>query len=106
MKIAIDISVINPSKAGIGYYAQSIVEALIKKDSENTYVLVTNDKKNSEFKLPKNFTILEVPSERGSITWIWKVSRILNKEGFDALISPSNFSFAIFFPRTIQIIHD
>jgi len=31
---------------------------------------------------------------------------MLKKEGYDILISPSNFSFAVFFPRTIQIIHD
>ncbi|MFS8130991.1 MAG: glycosyltransferase family 4 protein [Candidatus Dojkabacteria bacterium] len=107
MKIAIDISIITPNKAGIGYYAQSVVEALAKNDSKNEYTLFTNDKKNSTFnKLPKNFKVEEVVSERGGIKWIWKVSRRLRKEGFDILISPSNFSFAILFPRTIQIIHD
>ena len=107
MKIAIDISIITPSKAGIGYYAHNVVESLAKVDSTNEYTLITNDLKNFNFNhLPENFNILEISSERGGFKWIWKVSRLLNKEGYDALISPSNFSFAILFPRTIQVIHD
>lgn len=107
MKIAIDISIITPSKAGIGYYAHSIIEALAKVDSKNDYTLLTNNKKNSEFyKLPKNFKIVEIPDDKGGLKWIWKASRMARKEGFDLLISPSNFAFAILFPRTIQMVHD
>ncbi|MEO6729542.1 MAG: glycosyltransferase family 1 protein [Candidatus Dojkabacteria bacterium] len=107
MKIAIDISIITPGKAGIGYYAHSLVESLAKIDSTNEYSLITNDKKNSNFsKLPKNFQIIEISDDKGGLKWIWKASRMLKKEGFDILISPSNFGFSIFFPRTIQIVHD
>ncbi|MEP7103989.1 MAG: glycosyltransferase family 1 protein [Candidatus Dojkabacteria bacterium] len=107
MKIAIDISMITTTKAGIGYYAQSIVEALSKVDEINEYTLITNNKKNLEFKdLRKNFKVLEIVDGRGGFKWIWKVSRMLKEEKYDLLISPSNFAFAIFFPKTIQMVHD
>lgn len=97
---------ITPNKAGIGYYAHSLVEALGSIDQENEYTLVTNSENNSFKKLPKNFKIQEISDLTGGFKWVFKTSRWLKAEGFDILISPSNFSFCIFFPRTIQIVHD
>ena len=39
MRIAIDVSIITPAKAGIGYYTHSIVEALSEIDKENEYTI-------------------------------------------------------------------
>jgi glycosyltransferase involved in cell wall biosynthesis len=106
MKIAIDASTISKDKAGIGYYTQGIIEGLTSVDKENSYVLLTNADNLRDFVLPENFQIVKIASARPGFGWILKCTKYLKKNNIDLMLSTSNFMFAVFFPRTFQIVYD
>ncbi len=107
MKIAIDLSMVDSNKAGIGYYAFGLTQGLIKTDKENDYLIYTNDKnKLSELSFPANFSIVELDSSKINIKWIWRVYRDILKHKIDIFISPSNLLFGVLFSKTICVIHD
>ncbi len=107
MNIGIDASDITPNKAGIGYYSYELTKAMLNVDKDNHYTLFTNEIGNlKEFENLENVTLKEFKSKTPNIKWIIKVSMFLRKNNFDAFISPSYFMFGVFFPRTIQVIHD
>lgn len=107
MKIAIDLSQISKSKTGIEYYAFELSKEIIKKDLQNQYILVTN---NIEYlqglKLPSNTSVLERKADRPNFKWIRETDNFLKKHKIDYLLSVSFFMHSLFFPRTIQVIHD
>ncbi len=109
LKIAIDLSMVDNRSAGIGQYASSITESLLRNDKKNTFTIFTNNIDNLKtFKEfvgeSKNFEIREIKG-RG-VLWILKVSKLLKSENYDFLLSPSNFLFGILFPNTLQWVHD
>jgi glycosyltransferase involved in cell wall biosynthesis len=107
MKIAIDVSSVTNGKAGIGYYAFNLALNLPKSNENNEYLLFTNNKENlKDLKILENTRIIEISSSRVNLMWILKTSIALWKNKVDVLISPSNFTFGLFFPRTIQFVHD
>jgi len=107
MKIGIDVSMITPSKAGIGYFAYSIVSNLSENDISNEYILYTNNKHNLErMKLNKNFSIVEFFSVSPNLKWMWKVYRHFKQEKVDAFLSMSNLFFGIISSNTLTVIHD
>lgn len=109
MKIGIDASTITPDKAGIGYFTYSLLKEVLKADTANSYTLFTNKQSLlSEFShdLPAHATIAEIPEAKAGFTWIRKVVRVLKKENYDLFFSPTNFTFGILFPKTIQMVHD
>jgi glycosyltransferase involved in cell wall biosynthesis len=107
MRIGIDASMITESNAGIGYYTKSLINALSVKDSHNEYFLFTNNKKNlSDISLDSKFQILEIRSDKAGLVWILRVALKLYLKKFDLFISPSNLSFAVMYPKTIQFVHD
>jgi glycosyltransferase involved in cell wall biosynthesis len=107
MKIAIDASSITSGKAGIGYYAFNLALHLPKSNENNEYLLFTNSKENlKDLEILGNTRILEIPSPRANFIWILKASIALWRNKVDVLVSPSNFTFSLFFPRTIQFVHD
>jgi glycosyltransferase involved in cell wall biosynthesis len=106
MKIGIDASVITKDKAGVGYFAYSLIHDLLKKDKKNSYTLYTNSADNlTNFLNYQNAKVVEIKSKRPNFSWILKVSRINNKEN-DIFFSPANFTFAILAKNCIQVVHD
>ncbi len=107
MKIGIDGSTVTNNKAGVGYYTFSMIKALEQVDSKNEYFVFTNNSENFlDLELKENFHIVEIKANRAGFAWILQVIKRLNKEKFDVFFSTSNFSFAIFYNKTVQVIHD
>src|SRR5690242_1991688 len=109
MRIGIDISTITDDKAGIGYYTYSIVKEIVSLDPENKYTLFTNNLdtlKSFKKEISNSAEIVEIKEAKAGFFWIQKVVRYLNKNDFNLFLSPTNFTFGILFPKTIQIVHD
>lgn len=107
MKIGIDITSAEKDKAGVGYFTFSMVEALTKTDTNNSYELFTNNPSASlNFNLPKNFKITVLEEKKAGTKWMLKGAQYLKQHNFDLFISPSNFLWSIIYPKTIQIVHD
>ena len=107
MKFGIDGSSITPSKAGIGYYAFSLIQALQELDKENEYYIFTNNLENlSELNLKDNFQAVEIKSERVNFVWILQVVNYLKDNHFDSFLSMGNFSFGILYRKSVQVVHD
>lgn len=107
MIIGFDASMIDEFKAGIGYYAFSLLKALAQEDGQNQYILYTNDsKKLLVLNLPQNFRIIEVNGAKPGLSWMFKVWRRFKKDKIEVFISPSNLFFGTVFPSTITVIHD
>lgn len=103
MKIGIDLSRIVPEKTGVEYYGYELARALIDINAEHEITVFSNNAAYvEEFSVSK----MIIPSERANFKWIRKVVKVLKSEEFDLFISPSYFMFGVFFPNTIQIIHD
>ena len=104
MKIAIDLTPVEKSPAGIGQYTINLVSKLIEIDSTNEYFIYTttprliNNSENIVIKKPKGIA--------SGLRWIMEASNDMKGREIDYLISPSNHIFTRFFPRTIQFIHD
>jgi glycosyltransferase involved in cell wall biosynthesis len=105
MKIAIDLTVVEDSPAGIGQYTINLVSELLKSDKTNQYFVYT--KKTILLPNATNIVIKSpnIPFLRGSI-WMYKAAKDMKKRKIDLLISPANFLLSIFFDKTIQYIHD
>lgn len=103
--IGIDLSMVDESKAGIGYYAYSLAQSLITNYPQNDYFLYTNEaKKLNDFEFP-NTKIIQF---KGKINIIWhlRVLRDISKRNLNFFVSPSNFFYGIYYKKTIQIVHD
>lgn len=108
MKIAIDLSQLAPQRTGIEYYTHELVKALINTDDKNEYLLVTNsisylDEISTE---KENVEIRIFESRKVNFLWLFRMGMWLRTKEVDFLVSPSNLMLNVWFPRTIQIIHD
>lgn len=107
MKIGIDLTPALKDKAGIGYVAFSMIEALSKIDTNNQYELLTNIYPSDlNLNLASNFKITVIDSTKADTFWMLKGSKYLKENKFDAFISTSNFLWSIIYPNTIQMVHD
>ncbi len=107
MKIAIDLSQPAPEKTGIEYYTHELTNALIKIDKENEFLLFSNSSEYlRDFEESSKVKIQIFNRERVNFLWIIRASLFLRRHKVDILISPSNFMFNFWFPRTIQVMHD
>jgi len=106
MRIGIDVSMIDANKAGIGYYAYSLLQALTELDTENEYFLLTYNKELiNDIKLPSNFSVIEVLGT-GNLKWMIKCIPIVNKLHLDQFLSPSNLFWGCILPNCTTVIHD
>lgn len=105
MKIAIDLSPVEDSPAGIGQYTINLVSELVEHDKKNEYIVYTRTPrllphtKNVVIKVNRS---LPFSGKR----WIKAVAKHAKKHSVDIFISPSNHSFSWYFPKTIQFVHD
>lgn len=85
MKIAIDIRDAGKEKTGKGWYTYNIVGQLLKLDSQNQYILYSNNKKNpfAEF---KNVELKCI--EDTSAKWHFKVLKDLRGNPVDLFLHP------------------
>lgn len=106
MKIGIDISMVTSSKAGIGYYAYSLVHGLSEVDKINTYFLFASDNTDlSMFNLSSNFKVVKI-NGKGNLLWMLKsLPKVLNLK-LDNFISPSNLFWGIPLGNAITVVHD
>lgn len=106
MKIGIDVSMINETKAGIGYYAFSLVHALGQIDNENNYYLFTFDKSLLDnLVLPPNFEIAEIKGT-GNLKWMINCLSSIRELKLDHFLSPSNFFWGCVLRNCTTVIHD
>lgn len=106
MRIGIDVSMIDDNKAGIGYYAYSLVLALSQIDNNNQYYLFTFNKSLlQDLQLPNNFNIIEV-SGKGNLKWMVKCLPIIRKLKLDQFFSPSNLFWGCVLNNCTTVIHD
>lgn len=106
MKIGIDVSMIDENKAGIGYYAYSLVLALSQTDINNQYYLFTFNKTLlKDLQLPNNFSIIEV-NGKGNLKWMFKCLPIIRKLKLDQFFSPSNLFWGCVLNNCTTVIHD
>lgn len=105
MNIAIDFSPVERDPAGIGQYTLSLFSEACKIDNKNKYTIFTTTPflfKNADNQVIRINKKLPAYGTR----YMKTVSKQLNNEKFDLLISPSNHLFTGMFPRTLQYIHD
>ncbi len=79
MRIAIDSRFYGLEHAGIGRYTINLIKQLIKLDSKNEYILLTNRTNKIEMKLPENFSTCEINITHYSFDEQLKLPFILNK---------------------------
>jgi glycosyltransferase involved in cell wall biosynthesis len=106
MIIGIDVSTISKNKAGIGHYTYSITKALLSNDTENKYILYTNNIDTlKDFDQFSNSEIIEFKTKTPNFYWIFKVFNHFNKK-VDIFLSPGNFTFGLLSEKVVQVIHD
>lgn len=106
MRIGIDVSMIDKNKAGIGYYAFSLVKALNTIDSVNEYFLFTYNKELlNELQLSSNFKIIEVPGS-GNLKWMVKCLSSIKELNLNHFLSPSNLFWGCVLNNCTTVIHD
>jgi len=106
MRIGIDVSMIDTNKAGIGYYAYSLLKALSELDKQNSYFLLTYDKNLlSDIKFSSNFEIIEIPGT-GNLKWMISCLLTIRSLKLDQFLSPSNLFWGCILPNTTTVIHD
>lgn len=110
MKIGIIVDVLARRKTGIQYYTDMILTHLKKIDKKNEYVLIHSkdvklDKKYADFKKLTYYTP-KIPFQRLFKTFF--IIRILKKEGFDIIHTPTHTSPTLFkLPiKTVTTVHD
>lgn len=105
MKIAIDYTPVEVAPAGIGQYTLNLCSELIQNDQNNSYYIYS-----TKPILLQNAQNVVIESNKSlpfkGLIWMRKIVKDLKKREIDILISPSNHSLALMFPRTIQFIHD
>jgi glycosyltransferase involved in cell wall biosynthesis len=107
MRIGIDVSMIDTTKAGIGSYANSIVVALSSIDKSNEYYLFTHNRALlSNVQLSQNFNIIEVQSTSGNLMWMLKSLPTIQKLKLDRFFSPSNLFWGCVLKNCITVVHD
>jgi len=106
MRIGIDVSMIDESKAGIGYYAYSLIDALAQIDTVNQYYLFTFNKLNlSDLKLSPNFEVIEVEG-KGNLKWMLACLPKIRSLKLDQFLSPSNLFWGCVLKNCTTVIHD
>lgn len=106
MKIGIDASMIDSNKAGIGYYAFSLIEALALIDLQNQYYIFTLNKDLlKEIKLPNNFKIIEIQG-KGNLYWMFKCLPVIWNLNLDHFLSPSNLFWGCVLKKCTTVVHD
>lgn len=104
MKIAIDLSPIEDSPAGIGQYTSNLFSKLVEIAPSNEYYSYSS--KSLRFKDTENIIINKKSLPFKGIFWMREAAKDMKKKNIDVLISPSNQLFSMLFPKTVQIIHD
>lgn len=107
MNIGIDYSPAEINPAGIGQYTRNMVKELIKKGNDNKYLIFSTEKINDLNK--DNIENIVIPYGTlpfKGLRYMKKISDICKKRDVDILISFSNHTLALLFPRTILFIHD
>lgn len=101
MKIAIDIRDAGKEKTGKGWYTYNIVGQLLKLDSQNQYILYSNNKKNpfAEF---KNVELKCI--EDTSAKWHFKVLKDLRGNPVDLFFAPTSYIIPAFAPKSLRVI--
>lgn len=101
MKIAIDIRSAGGEKAGKGWYTFHLVQALLKLDSKNEYILYARDGIPG-FSQFKN-TRIKLFSTKNAL-WHYQVARDIQKEKADIFFSTSSYIIPSILPSTIKTI--
>jgi len=117
MRIGVDATSTSNSR-GYGRHARSLIDALLRQDTENRYTLVT-DEPESVGNLPIGAEILTVRTDmptsiaaaaggRRSLGDMIRMSRALSDRTFDLLLFPTVYSYVPVFSaaRKIVMIHD
>ncbi|BCX13485.1 MAG: hypothetical protein KatS3mg085_017 [Candidatus Dojkabacteria bacterium] len=97
--IAFDASMITDKNAGIGYYARELLYNLSTK--ADIYAFTNNDLLIQN----ENIKVFKIEG-KVNLLWHLKVFFYIKKLKVDAIVSPSNFIYAILSNKTIQIVHD
>lgn len=106
MRIGIDASMVDSNKAGIGYYAYSLIEALSTIDKKNEYYLFTYNRNLLEdLKLSDNFRVIEIAGT-GNLKWMLKCLPSIWKLKLDKFLSPSNLFWGCVLSNCTTVIHD
>jgi glycosyltransferase involved in cell wall biosynthesis len=118
MNIGVDATCWQNSR-GYGRHARSLITALIKRDSENRYVLFLDSAEGLET-LPKGAEVLLVRSTTAptavaassnghrSVPDMWRMGRSLSAANLDVLLFPTIYSYVPVMTRAkkITMIHD
>lgn len=113
MKIAIDLTAVPKSKAGVGIYLVNLIENLQKLDDRNQYYLIIQDDDLGSFKLEKsNFEYIPVKSKylrNVPFRLIWEQLILpfkLKKLKVDLLHSPHYTMPYMKFAKNVVTFHD
>ncbi|MFC1656214.1 glycosyltransferase family 4 protein [Patescibacteria group bacterium] len=103
MKIAIDIRETAIGKAGKGYYTFHLVQNLLNLDTQNTYILYTD---NPSAVFEENDRVkIKVVSSFLSILWHKSVLKDAYKENVDIFFAPTSYIIpAIHNPKKIKVV--
>lgn len=115
MKIAIDIREAGQGKTGKGWYNFSLVEAILKQDPNNQYLLYANAPSSaatgksgsaanpkSPFAHHKNVTIKNITAR--SFAWHYQVLKDLKAEKVDLFFAPTSYIIPALAPKSIKTI--
>lgn len=106
MKIAIDIREAAGPKVGKGWYTFVMVKELLKQDSDNHYILYTNQA-TSDFEKYENATQRVI--KKSGIRWHFAVLVDLMKNKPDVFWAPTSYIIPALAPRslkTVITVHD
>ncbi len=93
MKIAILADSLDNQSAGVHIFTKSLVEELIRRNDEHTYILIRQKKDNT---LPDSITQIVIPGINlpigySSLRLFFIIPRILKKENVDVVFEPAHF---------------
>src|SRR5579872_7495828 len=105
MRVAIDIR--RAGDFGIGTYIRNIVNQFARVNDGTEYLLIGQQAHIRQFDpLPENFTLLEYPSDPGSVQTHLHLPFLLHKRGVDLLHMPWFYAPAIVPSRLVLTVHD
>ncbi|MEI7580045.1 MAG: glycosyltransferase family 1 protein [bacterium] len=104
MRIGIDFTPVETAPAGIGQYTINLISKLTELAPLHQFFIYST----KPYLLHKTTNIViksrNLPGK--GVIWMYQVGEHAKKHKIDVLISTSNHLFSLFFPQTIQFIHD
>lgn len=106
MRIGIDSRMLGGGRTGIGRYTLSLIRHLVKTDTENQYIIISNKENSELLEKNDNLKVLRVEYPPLSLYTLFRLHRKIKKEKIDLYHSPFFLAPLMLSSPLIITVHD